>query len=211
MTVVDDLHNVLNNAGNADMFRTVSSAQLTSCTNYYSANMTPRWDLDFDGTTETVSNSAVVSATQLDGPSTLELKVQAQHPIDGRLATTIIPVTIRNVSPVITAVMLSVGPGRRLGTDVPFAIANRPVTASATFTDAGRLDHQTALIEWGDGSVSQSFVAFTDAFGGAEGRLDARHTYTTAGVYTVRLSIIDDDGGVGQTTATITVVTPPES
>ena len=211
VTVVDDLHNVLNNAGNADMFRTVSSAQLTSCTNYYSANMTPRWDLDFDGTTETVSNSAVVSATQLDGPSTLELKVQAQHPIDGRLATTIIPVTIRNVSPVITAVMLSVGPGRRLGTDVPFAIANRPVTASATFTDAGRLDHQTALIEWGDGSVSQSFVAFTDAFGGAEGQLDARHTYATAGVYTVRLSIIDDDGGVGQTTATITVVTPSQA
>ena len=115
------------------------------------------------------------------------------------------------MSPVITAVMLSVGPGRRLGTDVPFAIANRPVTASATFTDAGRLDHQTALIEWGDGSVSQSFVAFTDAFGGAEGRLDARHTYATAGVYTVRLSIIDDDGGVGQTTATITVVTPSQA
>jgi PKD domain len=209
VTVVDDLHTVANDAGNANMFRAVSSAQLTSCANYYSAEMTSRWDLDFDGTAETVSNSAIVSATELNGPRTFAVRVEAQHPIDGRIATKIIPVTVRNVSPAITAWMLSVGPGRRLGTDDPFAIVNRPVTVSARFTDAGRFDHQTASIEWGDGSVSQSFDAFTDAFGGVEGRLEARHTYTTDGVYTVRLSVSDNDGGVGQTTATITVVTPP--
>jgi hypothetical protein len=208
VTVVDDLHTVGNDAGTADMFRTVSSAQLTSCASYYAADMTPRWDLDFDGTAETVSNSVVVSATEVDGPQALDLTVEAQHPIDGRVARKTISVTVRNASPVITGWTASVGPGRRLGTDVPFALVHRPVTVSATFTDAGRLDHQTATIEWGDGSVSQSFDAFTDAFGGAEGRLEARHTYTTAGAYTVRLSVRDNDGGVGQTTATITVVTP---
>jgi len=209
VTVVDDLHVVANDAGTADMFRTVSSAQLNSCASYYSAEMAPRWDLDFDGTAETVSNSATVSAAGLNGPMTFDVAVEAQHPIDGRVARKIIPVIIRNASPAITGLTVSVGPGRRLGTDASFALVHRPVTVSATFTDAGRLDHQTASIEWGDGSESQSFDAFSDAFGGVEGRLEAAHTYATAGVYTVRLTIVDDDGGVGQMTATITVIKPP--
>ena len=207
----DDLHTSGNDTGTADMFRAVSSAQFTSCAGYYAAEMTPRWDLDFDGTAETVSNTVIVSATEVNGPQALDLTVEAQHPIDGRIARKIIPVTIRNANPVITGLTLSVGPGRRLGTDAPFALVHRPVTVSAIFTDAGRVDHQTATIEWGDGSVSKSFDVFTDAFGGVEGRLEARHTYTAAGLYTVRLSVKDSDGGVGQTTATITVVKPPAS
>jgi len=212
VTVVDDLHTVLNNTGTEDMFRVVSSAQLTSCASYYSATMTPRWDVNFDGTTETVSNTVTISATE-NGPKTLELKVEAQHPVDGRVARKIIPVTIRNANPVIKDWILSLGPGRRIGTDVPFAIARRPLTVSAIFTDAGRLDHQTASIDWGDGSVSlsQSFDAFTDAFNGVEGRLEARHIYEAAGVYTVRLAVIDADGGVGEVTTTVTVVRPPSA
>ena len=209
VTVVDDLHTVLNNTGTEDMFRAASSAQLTSCASYYSPNITPRWDVNFDGTTETASNTVTISATE-NGPKTLELEVEAQHPIDGRVARKIIPVTVHNANPVIKGWTLLVGPGQRLGTNATFAIVNRPVTVSAIFTDAGRLDHQTASIEWGDGSVSSSFDVFTDAFNGGEGQLEARHTYTAAGVYTVRVSIIDDDGGVGQVTATITVVKPPQ-
>jgi PKD repeat protein len=212
VTVADDLHDVLNNTGTADMFRAVSSAQFTSCASYYSPNITPRWDVNFDGTTETVSNTVTISATE-NGPKTLELKVEAQHPVDGRVARKIIPVTIRNANPVIKDWILSLGPGRRIGTDVPFAIARRPLTVSAIFTDAGRLDHQTASIDWGDGSVSlsQSFDAFTDAFNGVEGRLEARHIYEAAGVYTVRLAVIDADGGVGEVTTTVTVVRPPSA
>lgn len=206
--VVDDLHTVMNDSGNADMFRAASSAQMTSCAAYYSAQMTPRWDLNFDGTTETVANSVIVSAAQMNGPKALQLKVEAQHPIDGRVATKIIPVTVRNASPVVTEWALSVGPGRRLGTEATFALVYRPVTLTAAFTDAGRFDHQTASIEWGDGSTSTSFDAFSDAFGGVAGLLEARHTYTAAGIYTVRLTITDDDGGAVQATATITVAKP---
>ena len=208
VTVVDDLHTVLNNTGTDDMFRAVSSAQLTSCASYYSPAITPRWDVNFDGTTETVSNTVTISATE-NGPKSLTLKVEAQHPVDGRVATKIIPITIHNANPVIKGWTLLVGPGQRLGTDATFAIVNRPVTVSAIFTDAGRLDHQTASIEWGDGSVSSSFDVFTDAFNGVEGRLEARHTYAGAGVYTARLTIVDNDGGIGQVTTTITVVRPP--
>jgi PKD repeat protein len=85
------------------------------------------------------------------------------------------------------------------------------VTLAASFTDAGRLDHQTASIEWGDGSVSSSFDVFTDAFNGVEGQLEARHTYSAAGVYTVRLFITDgEEDGTVQMTSTITVVKPPQ-
>jgi hypothetical protein len=31
--------------------------------------------------------------------------------------------------------------------DVPFALQNRPVSGIATFSDQGRLDHQTAIVE----------------------------------------------------------------
>jgi len=44
-----------------------------------------------------------------------------------------------------------------------------------------------------------------------EGRVEAQHIYEAAGVYTVRLAVIDDDGGVGQVTTTVTVVKPPQS
>ena len=60
-------------------------------------------------------------------------------------------------------------------------------------------------------TLSQSFDAFTDAFNGVEGRVEAQHIYEAAGVYTVRLAVIDDDGGVGQVTTTVTVVKPPQS
>ena len=60
--------------------------------------------------------------------------------------------------------------GRAQDRWTPFALQNRPVSGVATFTDQ-RLDHQTAMVEWGDGSTTQTFTEFTDAFDGATGRL----------------------------------------
>jgi hypothetical protein len=209
-TAIGDLHNVASDGGTDNLFRTISSVEFLSCDSYYAAAITPRWDLNFDGTAETVANDVVLSALNLDGPSNLALRLEARHPIDDRVATSIIPVTVGNANPVVRSWVLMTGPGRRLGVDVPFALVNRPVSASATFTDAGRLDHQSAAIEWGDGSTSRTFTTFSDAFGGVEGQLEARHVYATPGVFNVRLSVTDDDGGVGQSTGTITVVTPSQ-
>ena len=82
------------NDGADDMFRVVSSVQFsTACSNYYSAPIGVRWDLDFDGTTETAGTTVTFSAAAIDGPSDVQLAVQAQHPIDERTANRTIAVT----------------------------------------------------------------------------------------------------------------------
>lgn len=207
-----NLHNVLADNGVDDMFRVVSSIQFsTACPNYYSASIGVQWDLDFDGTIETAGNTVTLSAVAIDGPSDLQLAVQAQHPVDGRIANRTIPVTVNNVSPVIESWTLVDRFGRQLGVDVPFALRGRPIRGLGTFSDAGTLDRQTASVAWGDGAVSQTFPIFNDAFGGVEGRLEAPHAYAAAGQYTVALSVEDDDEGVDTATADVTIVTPAEA
>ena len=43
--------------------------------------------------------------------------------------------------------------GRQVNVEVPFVLTDLPVTVSAAFSDPGVLDHQTATLAWGDGSV----------------------------------------------------------
>ncbi|HVK08828.1 MAG TPA: M57 family metalloprotease [Gemmataceae bacterium] len=64
------------------------------------------------------------------------------------------------------------------------------VSVSAGFTDAGTADTHTAVWDWGDGTSSAGTVAGLGATGS--------HTYTRAGVYTVTLTVRDDDGASHQ-------------
>ncbi len=207
-----NLHNVLSNNGADDMFRVVSSVQFSSaCSNYYSAAIGVRWDLDFNGTTETTGGNVTLSAAAIDGPSEKQLLVQAQHPVDGRVADRTIAVTVKNVAPVIGAWTLVDRFGNEIGTDVPVALRGRPIRGLGTFTDVGALDHQSAAVAWGDGVVAQTFAVFNDAFGGIEGHLEAPHTYAAAGQYTITARIRDDDGGIDETTVEVTIVTPAQA
>lgn len=61
------------------------------------------------------------------------------------------------------------------------------VTITAPYSDQGTGDTHTATLAWGDGATS----AGTATGGTATGA----HTYATAGVYTVALTVTDDDGG----------------
>lgn len=100
--------------------------------------------------------------------------------------------TLVNADPVVTAVSV--------GTD-PVAVTS-PVTASGTFTDAGSNDTHTGKWYWGDGSTSAAVVSGGNATGS--------HTYTEAGIYTICLTVDDDDGGSGAGCATtFTVVFDP--
>ncbi len=66
-------------------------------------------------------------------------------------------------------------------------VVNTAIGASASFTDPGSNDTHSATWEWGDGSTSAGAVNAGTASGS--------HTYTAAGVYTVKLTVTDDDGG----------------
>ncbi len=68
------------------------------------------------------------------------------------------------------------------------------VNASAAFLDANTADTHTAIWNWGDGSVTQGTVTPANGSGTASGS----HTYTAAGVYTVKLTVTDSSGLTGQ-------------
>jgi PKD repeat protein len=77
------------------------------------------------------------------------------------------------------------------------------VTANGSFTDPGTLDTHTAVWDWGDTTTSGGTVS------GLSVGPDS-HTYTAPGIYTVRLTVTDDDSGVGWDEFEYVVVYDPD-
>lgn len=185
-----------------------------SCGDYYLAPIGVSWDLDRNGSFETAGESALVSAAALDGPSTFSVPVRAQHPTDSTPLGSSVPrsveVHVRNVAPHIADFRMVDSRGAVIGLDVPFGIVGLEYSALGSFTDPGKPDRQTAVINWGDGSVepSSSFRSFSDAFGGVAGQLAHGHVFAAAGNYSVDIEVSDDDGGIGTAHASLPIVTP---
>ncbi len=68
---------------------------------------------------------------------------------------------------------------------------NTVITASSSFTDPDTRDTHIATWNWGDGTVSNATVTESNGSGTVGGDT---HTYTQAGVYTIALTVTDDDG-----------------
>jgi hypothetical protein len=77
-----------------------------------------------------------------------------------------------------------------------------PVTVYASFTDAGVTDTHTCWITWGDGKTTQGIVSES----GGAGTCRASHTYGVGGWWPVSVSVYDDEGLAGVSSA-ITVRT----
>jgi PKD repeat protein len=95
-------------------------------------------------------------------------------------------VTVANVAPVVEA-----------GSD-QVVVDGTSVGLGGSFTDAGVFDTHSIVWDLGDG-------------GTAIGTLAPTHTYASAGVYIVTLTVTDDDGGVGTDTLVVTVTPQPTS
>lgn len=92
--------------------------------------------------------------------------------------------TVNNLAPEVNA-----------GSDIA-VLPGTSIDFSGTFTDPGTLDSHTILWNFGDGTV-------------VSGTLMPKHTYTVAGQYTVTLTVIDDDGGVGMDTIIVSAAIYP--
>jgi PKD repeat protein len=105
-------------------------------------------------------------------------------------------VTVSNANPVVTAANQTPDP----------KAVNIPVTVVANFTDAGKNDTHTCMVDWQDGPLSTGTVAETAQSG--SGSCSATHTYTAPGVYTVTTTVTDDDGGSGSATTQVVIYDP---
>ena len=124
---------------------------------------------------------------------------------DGASTTVTTTVTVNNVAPTVDA-----------GADQVVNEGDLASLAPATFNDKGTLDTHVATINWGDGSPVEVGAVSESPFGppgdtaGANGTVAGSHVYGDNGVYTVTVTVEDDDGGIGSDALQITVlnVTP---
>jgi hypothetical protein len=185
-----------------------------SCGTYYTTPVTVSWDLDRNDSFETFGETALFSAAALDGPSTVGIPVRAQHLTDstalGVSSPHAVEVRVTNVAPTVTESAIKDPLGRVMGVDAPFGITGVEYSVAASFTDPGRPDTQTATIAWGDGSVDQSasFRTFSDAFGGAIGKVDHGHRFQAPGSFTVILKVTDDELDFGTFEMPLDIVSP---
>lgn len=129
-----------------------------------------------DGSSATGATPSHVYAD--DGSYEAELTVEDP---DGATDNNPAAVEISNVAPEVTSVS---GPTDPVATGTS-------VSVSASFTDPGILDSHTASVNWGDGAVTPATVSGS----GGSGEISASHVYATAGVYTITVTVTDDDGG----------------
>ncbi len=104
---------------------------------------------------------------------------------DGGVDTASIAVTVNNLAPEITSLSL---PGWNNK-----GLERTSIEVMGTFGDIGTLDTHHIRISWGDGS--ESLIAETDASIDQDANTFAiEHTYANGGIYTVTVTLSDDDG-----------------
>ncbi len=135
-------------------------------------------------------NSNAIPGGQIDNPVTINANEVGTGPTTQHEITNV----CTNQPPTITD--LTVTPG--------LVAVGDTVALNATFTDPDSGDTHTATINWGDGSP-------VDDLGSVTSPISDTNSYADAGVYTVTLTVTDDDGGSDTETFQYVVVYDPSA
>lgn len=122
------------------------------------------------------------SFTTSDGPPQSQTVTITADDGNGTSQTSF-SLTVNNVAPTVGDISAPVNP-QPVGTTI---------NTSASFNDPGTGDTHTATWDW-EGVTSAGTVNETNGAGTVSGS----HTYATAGIYTIKVIVTDDDGGSGQ-------------
>lgn len=148
------------------------------------------WDLNNDGEYDDATGMTTIVSFGDNGNFTIGLRVTDDG---GLIDTDTATITFFNLRPTVGTIIAPVDPVR----------IGALVNASASFIDPGFLDTHTAVWDWGDGVTSEGVV---DGY-----NVSGQHVYNAPGVYTLTLTVQDDDGGVGSATFEYIVVYDPSS
>jgi hypothetical protein len=108
--------------------------------------------------------------------------------------------TIANIAPQVGALQFEDESGTPT-VDTFLALSGLPVDLEAPFTDVGTLDTHVSSVNWGDGTSGAGTVTES----GGTGTASASHTWSNPGIFTVNVTVTDDDSGVGTRQGTIAV------
>lgn len=101
---------------------------------------------------------------------------------------------VDNASPVVGAITVFPNP----------VMVNTPIAVNSTFTDSNADDTHTVVWNWGDSATSTGIITENNGSGSISGN----HVYTTAGIYTVSLTVTDNHDASGIANSSIVVYDP---
>jgi PKD repeat protein len=152
--------------------------------------LTYEWDFNNDGVYDNATGVTTEVAYPDNGIHTYGLQVTDNG---GLMAEDTVTITVQNVAPTIDSFFIEPEEPVQLGT---------PVNTSAEFSDPGTADSFTATWNWEDSTTSAGVIT--------DHSVSGSHVYTEPGVYTVRLTVTDDDGDSAMYIHQYVVIYDPE-
>lgn len=136
------------------------------------------WDLDDDGIFDDAAGITVNYAW--DDNRSGDIAVKASNTQSGTAGVAYSSVSIINAQPQIDQIEAQIAP-----VGIQFIV-------SAFYGDPGTADTHTVTVNWGDLTVESNIPV-------SGGVISLSHTYTTPDIYTVEITVYDDDGGSSST------------